>query len=153
MTMYTKETIDDFKIDTMCNLEKWAVCKIDALVQNHPNLKVASTYMKRGIHNWIGREENKIDRILSDLMLFIADKDGNINTDVIIDDMMEMFKSMEKQQVRIGALLVEYGKGEVCITVPHSPWLDLFLGDLGHVRITTDDILEIKDMYNGKTAE
>ena len=150
--MYSKEMIDDFKIDTICNLEKWAECKIDALVQTRPNLRVASTYMKRGIHNWVAREEKRINSVLSDMILFIADKDGNINTDVIIDDLLAMFKEMDKQQVKIGVFQVEYGKGEVCVTVPHNPWLDLFLGDLGHVKITTEDILDIKEMFKGNAA-
>ena len=145
--IYAKENIDNFKTDTICNLEKWADKKIGAIVSTHPNMRVASTYVKRGLHNWLARETCKVDRMLADTMLFIADADGNIDTDAVIGDLVEMFKEMEVQQANIGSFRIDYGKGTIAITIPRSPWLDLFFGELGQIRIGIDDILELKELF------
>lgn len=39
------------------------------------------------------------------------------------------------------------GKGEIKINIPHNPILDIFMGDLGQIKITCEDILEIKELF------
>ena len=145
--MYNNNELGKLKNDLLVNMEEWATYKIDALVERKPNLKVASTYLKRGVRNWIARENCRIDKMVDNVALFIADEHGNINTDVIIDDFLEMFKVMDVQKANMGIFDIEYGKGEIKINIPHNPVIDLFMGDLGQIKITCDDILEIKDLF------
>ena len=145
--MYNNNELGKLKNDLLVNMEEWATYKIDTLVECKPNLKVASTYLKRGVRNWIARENCRIDKMVDNVALFIADEHGNINTDVIIDDFLEMFKVMDVQKANMGIFDIEYGKGEIKINIPHNPVIDLFMGDLGQIKITCDDILEIKDLF------
>ena len=145
--MYNNNELGKLKNDLLVNMEEWATYKIDTLVECKPNLKVASTYLKRGVRNWIAREKCRIDKMVDNVALFIADEHGNINTDVIIDDFLEMFNVMDVQKANMGIFDIEYGKGEIKINIPHNPVIDLFMGDLGQIKITCDDILEIKDLF------
>lgn len=145
--MYKNCELGKLKSDLLANMEEWANDKIDALVECRPNLKMASTYLKRGVRNWIARENGRIDKMVDNIALFISDEEGNINTDVVIDDFLEMFKAMDVQKVDMGIFGVEYGKGEIKINIPHNPILDMLMGDLGQIRITCEDILEIKDLF------
>lgn len=108
---------------------------------------MASTYLKRGVRNWIAREDCRIDKMVDNAALFIADENGNINTDVIINDFLEMFKVMDVQKANMGIFDIEYGKGEIKIIIPRNPIIDIFMGDLGQIKITCEDILEIKDLF------
>ena len=145
--MYKNSELCELKSDLLANMEEWANYKIDSLVESRPNLKVASTYLKRGVRNWVARENKRIDSMIDNVALFISDEQGNINTDVIIDDFLEMFKAMDVQEVNMGVFDVEYGKGEIKINIPHNPILDMLMGDLGQIKITCDDIMEIKDLF------
>lgn len=145
--MYAKEEIGKFKCDLKTNMQTWAEDKIDTMCMNRPRLKAASVYMKRGLANWLNREEEKIDRMVDNLLLFVTDERGCINMDMIVSDVVKMFKDMDVQKTKLGMFDVEYGKGEVKVCIPHNPLLDLVFGDLGHVKITTEDILEIKELF------
>ena len=145
--MYKNSELGKLKSDLLANMEEWANYKIDSLVESRPNLKVASTYLKRGVRNWVARENKRIDSMIDNVALFISDEQGNINTDVIIDDFLEMFKVMDIQKANMGIFDIEYGKGEIKINIPHNPILDMLMGDLGQIKITTEDILEIKDLF------
>ena len=145
--MYTKDEMGKLKIDLLDNIQEWANYKIDALVTSRPKLKLASTYLKRGVRNWVAKETGRINNIIDNILLFVADENGNVNTDVLINDLVEMFKAMDVQNVKMGVFDIEYGKGEVKINIPHNPLLDIFVGDLGQVRITCEDIMEIKELF------
>lgn len=145
--MYIKEELGKFKSDLKTNMQAWAEGKINDLGKTQPRLKTASVYLKRGLNNWLEREDKHINRIVDNLTLFIADEKGQINTDIIIEDLMEMFKGMEVQEMELGMFHVAYGKGEINISIPHNPMLDIIFGNLGHVKITADDLLEMKEMF------
>lgn len=145
--MYTKDEVCKLKIDLLDNIQEWANYKIDALVTSRPKLKLASTYLKRGVRNWIAKETGRINSMMDNVLLFVADENGNVNTDVLINDLVEMFKAMDVQNIKMGVFDIEYGKGEVKINIPHNPILDMLMGDLGQVRITCEDIMEIKEMF------
>lgn len=146
--MYTNEQIALLKADVKDNVTKWAIHKMDQLCEGRPSLKTASPYLKRGVKNFIARSGEKIEHITDSLLMFVTDEQGNIDTDIIINDLVEMFKLMEVHQERIGSLLVEYGNGEITVNIPHNPFMDMIFGELGQVKITAEDILEIKDMFS-----
>lgn len=148
--MYTIEQSSQFKEDMKNNIMKWAIGKIDQLCEGRPSLKTASPYLKRGLRNYIARSSEKADRMADGLLMFVTDEDGNINTDIIVSDFVEMFRSMDVHQERIGSFLVEYGGGEIKVNIPHYPFMDMIFGELGQIKITAEDILEIKDLFTDK---
>lgn len=144
--LYPKEKLNEFKGNLKTSLQEWGNSKIEALCGNNPRMKAASVYMKRGLNNWLEMEDERINKMVDRSLLFIADKNGGIDTDMLIDDAVEMFKGMDKQQMELGMFLLEYGKGEVSVAIPHNFMLDMIFGDLGKVRLTADDLLELKEL-------
>lgn len=146
--MYLKEETAKLTGNIKVAIKDWANGKIDELSADRPKLKAASVYLKRGLSNYIEREDRRINSMVDGLSLFIADKDGNIDTDTLIDDAVEMFKTMDVNIADIGMFKIEYGKGAVTVNIPHNVFFDMIFGDLGQVRITADDLLEIKEMIS-----
>jgi hypothetical protein len=144
--MYLKEEISQLKGDMKTAINQWAEHKIDTLVADKPKLLPVSVYLKRGLNNWLDNNDTDINSMIDTAVLFIADKSGNIDFNTVFEDAMNMFKAMEKQHAKWGIFGIEYGKGEIIINIPHNPLLDIMFGDLGQVKINTDDIMEIKDM-------
>lgn len=127
-------------------VKNWVNGKIDELASNRPKLKAASVYLKRGLSNYMEREDKRINSMIDGISLFVADKDGNIDTDMLIDDAVTMFKSMDMASYDVSAFNIEYGRGIITVNIPHNFFLDMIFGDLGQIRITADDLLEIKQM-------
>ena len=67
--MYAKEEICNFKKDLKCNIKKWAEGKITSLCTDRPKLKPASVYLKRGLNNWLDREDARIDNVVDNVSL------------------------------------------------------------------------------------
>ena len=93
--MYLKEETAKLIGDLKNAVRKWAYGKIDELAADRPKLKAASVYLKRGINNYMEREDKRINSMVDGITLFVADKDGNIDTDMLIDDSVAMFKEMD----------------------------------------------------------
>jgi hypothetical protein len=143
--MYLKEDISRLKGDIKTALSQWGESKIDALSNAHPQLRPMSVYLRRGLSNYLDRIDDKVDSAVDMLLLFVADKNGNIDTDMLINDAVEMFKLSDVHQTNIGAFDVTYGAGEILLTMPHNPLLDIFFGNLGQIRLTAEDLLEMKN--------
>lgn len=144
--MYLKEETAKLTDNLKVAVKEWANGKIDELAAGRPKLKAASVYLKRGLDNWMEREDKRINSMVDGIALFVADKDGNIDTDTLIDDALAMFKEMDVNFSEIGMFGIEYGKGVITVNIPHNLLLDMIFGDLGQIRITADDLLEIKQM-------
>lgn len=142
--MYLKGETEKLVTDLTQSVRTWAESKIDELCATRPRLKAASVYLKRGLNNWLDREESKVSEMVDTLALFAADKDGNIDADALIEDAVNIFREMDMNYTEMGAFAVEYGKGAVTIHIPHNLFLDMIFGDLGQVKITADDLLELK---------
>lgn len=144
--MYLKEETARLTGDLKAAVRKWAYGKIDELAADRPKLKAATVYLKRGLSNYMEREDKRINSMVDSLTMFVADKDGKIDTDMLIDDAVTMFKEMDVAYAEIGSFGIEYGKGAVTINIPHNVFLDMIFGDLGQIRITAEDLLEIKQL-------
>lgn len=144
--LYPKDKISEFKGNLKSSIQDWAEMKIDALCEGKPKMKAASVYMKRGLNNWLEREDGRINKMVDNSLLFVADKDGSLDTDILIEDMVTMFKEMDVQKMDMGMFHLEYGKGEVSVAIPHNFFLDMIFGDLGKVRLTANDFLELKEL-------
>lgn len=131
--MYTDVT--KFKSDLTSALQSWGEAKIDELFASKPVIK---HYAKKGLSNYLakGKFENMIDNAL----LFIADSEGRIDSATLFDDALNIFNDMEP--VSLGSVTI--GKGEIALTVPDNPLWGIVFGNLGKVRLTSEDIVELK---------
>lgn len=77
---------------------------------------------------------------------FIADENGNIDTDMLINDAVSIFKQMDVYETQMAGFNIKIGKGELNLEIPSNPMLDFLFGDLGKIRLNADDLLEIKQL-------
>ena len=143
--MYLKEDISRLKGDIKTALMQWSEGKLNALCMSHPRLKPMSVYLRRGLTNYLDRIDDQVDSAVDMLLLFVADKNGNIDTDMLINDAVEMFKLTDVHEAKVGIFDLTYGAGEVVLSLPHNPILDIFVGDLGLIKLTADDLLELRN--------
>lgn len=147
--MYLKEEINKLTSDIKKSVKVWGENKIDELCVERPRLKSASVYLKRGLNNWLDREGAQVEGMVNTLILFTADKEGNIDTNTLFDDAVNIFREMDVNYAQVGAFAIEYGKGSVIISIPHNVFLDMIFADLGKITITADDLLELKNLIGG----
>lgn len=143
--MYIKTEVGKIKTDISQALQQWSGNKIDALVNTHPQLKPMSVYLRRGVSNYLQRIEGQIDSAVDMLTLFAADDAGNIDAGTLIGDAVEMFKLTDVHEAKVGIFDLTYGAGEVVLSLPRNPVLDIFVGDLGVVKLTAEDLLELRN--------
>ena len=137
--------INEFKGDLKTTLQEWAEYKIDELFPARPQTKVM---LKRGLNNYLSKADDKLNNMIDKSLLFIADENGTIDTDTAIDMFVDLFKEMDIQEYRIGMIPITVGKGEIVAEIPHNPLLDMVVGNLGKVKITSADLLELKELFN-----
>ena len=145
--MYPKEKVAELTGNLKRGAREWAERKIDELAAGHPRLRVASVYLKRGLANWMEREEARINGMADGLMLFIADKDGRIDADALMNDALAIFREMDVSYAEVAGFGIEYGKGAVTVSIPRGVLPDMIFGELGQIRITADDLMEMKELF------
>lgn len=136
--------INKFKGDFKTAIQEWVEYRIDELLPNKPQTKVL---LKRGLNNYLSKADGKLNGMIDNSLLFITDENGTIDTDVAIDMFVDMFKEMDIQEYKIGMIPITVGKGEIVAELPHNPLLDMVVGNLGKVKITSADFLELKELF------
>jgi hypothetical protein len=136
--------INKFKGDFKTAIQEWVEYRIDELFPNKPQTKVL---LKRGLNNYLSKADGKLNGMIDNSLLFITDENGTIDTDVAIDMFVDMFKEMDIQEYKIGMIPITVGKGEIVAELPHNPLLDMVVGNLGKVKITSADFLELKELF------
>lgn len=120
----------------------WSDSMIDQML---PNKVTARTLFKNAIGNALTRFDGKINQLVDSAFLVFGDSNGVIDTDSTIDLLCGMLEEMKPTEYSIGFVDLIVGKGEVKLQFPHNIFSDLFVGDLGGVKLTTDDIKELKN--------
>lgn len=144
--MYLLEDTARLAADIKLALRTWTENKIDELCETRPRLKTASVYLKRGLNNWLEREERQVDDMVDILALFIADSEGKIDAGILFDDAIKIFSDMDVNFAKFANFAIEYGKGAISISIPRNVFFDMIFGELGKITITADDLLEIKNL-------
>ena len=126
----------------------WAFNLIDQLTEAHPRLVPVSVYLRRGVTNLITRYDEQLNRSIDNLSLFLCDETGTYDTDMIVEDLVEMFEKMPKAETEVLGAEISYGQGEICIKLPGGVFMETLLGDLSKIRINSDDLRELKNMFN-----
>ena len=130
----------------MASAEDWANGRIDTLVAKKPGMSIASVYLKRGVHNYLAKESARIHDWIDHASLFICDEQGKVDTTMLFNDLLVVFKSMEEVPFSCELFRGTIGKGAVRIELPDNPISALLFGDHAAIRITEEDFLELKEM-------
>lgn len=146
--MEMKDKLIEFKDKAIDSLEVWIDGRIDDFVSQNPNMKIASIYMKRGAKNYLARERGNIEKTIDNAALFICDEEGNIDSDMLFDDMMTMFRDMDETTFGKGLVKGTIGKGIIRFKLPDNPVFNLMFGNTGAIKITEADFLELKELFN-----
>lgn len=137
------EDVNKFKGTIKNALQDWGNAKIDEML---PKKAAPKAFLKNGLNNMLARCDANINKWVDNIFLFVADENGVIDSDTMIDTLADIFKEMPKKEYNFGALGVVAGGGEVVVSFPHNFLVDMLVGDMGSVKITTEDILEIKNL-------
>ena len=144
--IYLKEELCKFKGDVKTAIYRWCTSMIDSLFAGKAGLEPVAYYAKNGISNAIDRYDEQLNRYIDYAAMFVSDKDGKIDTDKLIDDLVEIYKSTEKRTEVLLGMKVEYGAGEIVIYPPDNPFINMLL-PWQSVKITTEDILKIRNFF------
>ena len=88
--MVTKD-ISLFKGNIKDAIVSWAGERIDGLLPN----KVASrAILKNAVGNYLNRYSEKVDEGVDAIFMLLGDKEGNINSDTMIDTLFGMLDEM-----------------------------------------------------------
>lgn len=121
----------------------WGEKKIDELFKGKP----VGHFMKKGLNNFIAREDVKINSYIDNAFLFLADETGTIDSDMAIDDICSMFLEMKESNYQLGPVDLRVGNGQVAVNLPHNFLLDMLTGGMGVIKFTKEDFLELKNYF------
>ena len=144
--VYLKEELCKFKGDVKTAIYMWCTSMIDQLFAGKAGLEPVAYYAKNGIANAIDRYDEQLNRYIDYAVMFVADKDGKIDTDKLIGDLVEIYKSTEKRTEDVLGMKLEYGAGEIVIYPPDNPFVNI-LFPWQSVKITAEDILKIRSFF------
>lgn len=136
------DDINRFKGKLKTAIQKWGNSKIDEIFPNKPQMKA---FAKNGLNNIMSRADDKLNKWIDTFMLFAASENGTIDSDQVIEMLADMFKELEPSKYQFEFLDVEIGRGEIAFHLPQNMLFDLVLGKSGTIRMTIDDILELKN--------
>lgn len=138
------EDVAQFKGMVKTVMQDWGNAKIDEML---PNKAAPKAFLKNGLNNMLTRYDANINRWVDNIFLFVADENGVIDSDTMIDTLSGIFSEMPKKEYAFGSFGVVAGAGEVIISFPHNFLMDMLVGDMGSVKFTTEDILDFKSLF------
>lgn len=125
-------------------VQSWGNSKIDELFAGREK---AGFFAKKALNNYIAREDERINSWIDNAFLFIADKEGNVDSDEVVNTLCDMLGEMKECTYPMGPVDVSVGKGEVGIKLPNNFLLDMFIGNRSVIKFTKEDFLELKNHF------
>lgn len=141
--IYTEENIKAMTGHMKDAATMWVEAKVDELFGKG---SIVAVYIKRGFRNYLISRDEAINKGVAIASMFAKDEDGKIDTDAMMEDAIEAFRQMERRETYVGGMKVEYGQGEILVSVPHGIMYDVVFGRLGTIRITAEDLSDMKDL-------
>lgn len=138
--------IPTLKEKMLGSLDTWLKRRVDEMVSDNPALSLPSVYIKRGCHNILNKYEGKISQSIDNAALFLADENGDINTNTLFADVMEIFKGLEDNTFDIGLFQGVVGKGRISITLPDNIFTNIIFGNKKTITFNENDFLELKSL-------
>lgn len=139
--------IPTLKEKMLSSLDTWLKGRVDEMVSDNPALSLPSVYIKRGCHNILNKYEGKISQSIDNAALFLADENGDINTNTLFADSMEIFKGLEDNTFDIGLVQGVVGKGRISITLPDNIFTNIIFGNKKTITFNENDFLELKSLF------
>ena len=140
--------IKEFKERMHEALEAWCVGLINSFVQQHPAASVAAVYAKRGLHNYMCMEDDKVNKMIDNAALFITNEHGEVNVSTLYDDMMSLLCTMNEMPFDLGLCSGCIGQGQIKINLPDNFICSMLFGNAGTIKITKEDFLELKNLIS-----
>lgn len=144
--IYLKEELCKFKGDVKTAVYRWITSMIDQLFAGKAGLEPVAYYAKNGISNAIDRYDEQLNCYIDYAVMFVADKDGKIDTDKLIGDLVEIYRNTDKRTEDLFGMKVEYGAGEIVVFPPDNPFVNILL-PWQSIKITAEDILKIRSFF------
>lgn len=138
--------VQSLKEKIVGSIDTWIGCRIDEMVKANPSLAIPSVYMKRAARNIIAKNKEKLEQKVDGFSLFLADENGEIDTDTLFEDAKNVLATMEAQSFDVGAIHGSVGNGAVTIDLPDNILTTVLFGSKKSVSITPDDIVELKEI-------
>ena len=139
--------IPTLKEKMLGSLDTWLKGRIDEMVSDNPALSLPSVYIKRECHNILNKYEGKISQSIDNAALFLADENGDIDTNTLFTDAMEIFKGLEDNTFDIGLVQGVVGKGRISITLPDNIFTNIIFGNKKTITFNENDFLELKSLF------
>ena len=144
--VYLREELCKFKGDVKTAIYRWCTSMIDSLFAGKAGLEPVAYYAKNGISNAIERYDEQLNRYIDYVVMFVADKEGKIDTDKLIGDLVEIYRNTDKRTEVLLGMKVEYGAGEIVVFPPDNPFVNILL-PWQSIKITAEDILKMRSFF------
>ena len=142
--------VTELKEKLLTSLDLWADARISDMVKENPALAIPSVYMKRASHNIIAKNKDSWGKSIDNATLFIADEDGNIDSDTIFSDLMQMLESISNYEFDLGFVKGRIDGGTLSIDLPDNIITNILFGSKKSISFTKTDFDELKSLI---TAE
>lgn len=138
--MNVKSDIAAFKGNLKTAVQMWSNDLVDELFAS----PVRRRNVKRFIGNWLDFQDERINKWLDNVVLVGLDKDGNINSDLIIEEAAALFKEFDYHTTLWGCNL-DISSGKAVVSLPDNMMTYLLFGNKSGFSFSEQDILKLKD--------
>jgi hypothetical protein len=138
--MNVKSDIAAFKGNIKTAVQMWTSDLVDDLFAS----PVRRRNIKRFIGNWLDFQDERINKMLDNVVLVGLDKDGNIDAGLIIDEAAALFKEFDYHAALWGCE-VDVSNGKAVVSLPDNMVSYLLFGNKSGFSFTEQDILKLKD--------
>lgn len=124
---------------------RWGDMMVDRMFPKMPQLRAG---LKRGVNNLVSRYDDKANTWLDGIFLMAGDEAGNVDTDTLVDMAADILDELPVSSFDLYVFRADIGKGEIVLRFPDGFLASALTGELGGVRITREDIIEMKNLLN-----
>lgn len=125
---------------------RWADERIEDIARHNAALAIPSVYMKRAVHNVMCMHKDKLDGVLDNAGLFLADEEGNINAKTVADDAVALLSALPESDFSIGAMCGTVGNGKLTVALPDNVVTNILFGSKKTLVFGPDDLLKLRDV-------
>lgn len=143
--------VAELKEKLLTSLDLWADARISDMVKENPALAIPSVYMKRASHNIIAKHKDSWGKSIDNATLFIADENGNIDTDTIFSDLMQMLENISDYEFDLGFIKGRIDDGVIAIDLPDNIITTILFGNKKSISFAKEDFKELKSLITAES--
>lgn len=122
----------------LTRFEVWLSSQIDSAVCN----KVAAKYLKNALHNYLCANEKTIHDSMDAITMFVADEDGNVDTNTFARDVIDLFANIDGNSMNLGFLNLTVVSDGIEVSMPDNDIIRLLLGSTKY-HFSNSDVQEL----------